>query len=101
MAGEARDAGVVEYHGVGRHVLPGERPVQAVSQLYCHERVHPQLGEIHRRCRRRRQPHHRLQLPLQERDKHLLALIHGRRPEAGQRIVRRVLRIIGVISNCG
>ena len=72
MAGETGDVRVVKYHGVGDHVLIGKCPVQAIPQLYRHQRIHPQIEKSHCGFRCCRQPQHCLYLLLQEGYKQVL-----------------------------
>ena len=90
-AREARHAGIVEHDCVRGNVLAGERPIGAVAHLHRHQRVHPQVGELRGWGRGARQSHDSLELALQKRHQHLLAL--GRRSAAypGERIFQRVL----------
>ena len=71
---------IVEDHGVGGDIFSSEGPVQAVSQLHRHQRVHTQVEETDRRGWSLGQTQNGLYLLLKEGNQRLLG---GSGPQPG------------------
>ena len=88
VTGKRGDVGVIEDGGIGDDQLARECAVEPISQLHGHQRVHAQIEEAHRRGGRAWQPHHRLQLLLQERHQYALCIDLLRALQLSQQVFR-------------